>query len=164
MYSNTTKLHDFESDLDHPHISIGVRLFLYIRPAGPYFGLGFIGVLLWLLTYMIMYFYRDFLVTHLKKESDRGYYYKYLEYKKFSQHVFGFSFIVFFFWIVILLVLNEWRFYMFTVGGFFFLIFYVCYLVKYYLIDKNDFDFFDDWVYLYKRMTAKKNIEKIKKD
>ncbi len=164
MYYNHTKLHTFDPNLDNPHMSLGVKFFYYIRPSGPYICLAILGIILWLMTYLILFFFKDLLVTILKKESDRGYYYKYLEYTRFVKHVFGFSIIILIFWILLILVLHEWRWYVITIGGYSFTIFHTCYLIKYYLVDKNQFDLFDDYIFLFNAMRNKNKFAKIKKD
>lgn len=164
MYSNHTKYHKDPMHIDNPNLNFGVKLYLYLRPIGPYIALGILGIILWMLSYMIIFFLKDFLVTYLKKETDRGYYYKYLEYTRFAKPVFYFSLIVSSFWIILVIILKEWRWFTFSTGCFFFTILYMGYLFKYYLIEKHDFDLFDDYVFLFKRMISKKKTQKIKKD
>jgi hypothetical protein len=164
MFTNHTKYHSDPMNLDNPKLGLGVRIFLYLRPIGPYIALGIIGFILWLVSYMIIFFYKDFLVTHLKRETDRGYYYKYLEYVRIIKPISWFSLIISSFWIVLMILMKEWRWYTISVGCYLFSLTYICYLIKYYFLNKNDFDLFDDYIFLMNKIRNKKELEKLKKE
>jgi hypothetical protein len=164
MFTNHTKYIQDHMSYDNPKLNLGVRIFLYLRPVGPYVALGILGFILWAVTYMILFFYKDFLITYLKKETDRGFYYKYLEYSRIIKLISWFSIIISSFWIVLIIFMKDWRWYTISIGCFLFSTFYLCYLFKHYVYDNQEFDLFEDYIFLFNKMKSKNKVEKLKKE
>jgi hypothetical protein len=149
---------------DDPNLHIGNKIYLKVRGYSPYFAFAFFGLLLWILSYAVVYFFKDLFIAYLKKDEpfQRGYLYKYLEYKPHLKKMIGFGAVIILFWVIIFFI-KEWRLYSFISGFMLALAFYSIFLIKYYFIDNNDFDFFDDLTYIVNRYRLKNDDSTIKK-
>lgn len=134
---------------DNPHLPTSLRLYMYIRDTFPYVGLAFIGFVLVSASYGIFYYYKDILIAYARKdeEGQRPFYYTYVEHKSYIKYIIYFNIILTGFWISALV--TQWRYYLVLSGITLFVILYVVVLAKHYLWDKNPFDYFDEFVWLY---------------
>ena len=136
----------------------------------PYIFLSLLGTILWSLTYVCLYFYKEVLLCYIKipiKFEGQSYLNKLKEYKTFLPRVILFNFILIFFWLIILLSHNEWKFYIIKSGFIFFIIFFVVYWCYYYKYYNYKNDFFDDYYYImnyFKNKVFNKNENNKNKD
>jgi hypothetical protein len=147
---------------DNPNLPYGVKFYRTYRIYAQYLAFAVMGLIVWSMLYMIQLYYRDFLVTYLKSKEDRGFYYKLVDYYSSYKRVIAFTIIFSLLCITIFFI--EYCSYIYFAGFIEFSILYIIYLIKNYYIDDNDFDYFDDFIYLYYRLTLKKDKKKEKID
>ena len=117
----------------------------------PYFFLTILGTIVWSMTYICLYFYKELLLCYMKrtiKFEGVSYYEKLKEYKRHMNKFLTFNFIIITFWLIILFTNEEWRIYIIKSGFIIFIIIYIIgwsYHYKYYSY-KNDF--FDDFIFI----------------
>ena len=114
----------------------------------PYIFLSFIGTIIWSLTYICLYFYKELLLCYIKKSikfEGISYYEKLKEYKKHIKKIFIFNLIVIFFWCVIFFIKEEFRFYIIKSGFFIFIVGYIISWTIYYKKYSYINDYFDDF-------------------
>ena len=114
----------------------------------PYIFLSLIGTIIWSLTYICLYFYKELLLCYIKKSikfEGISYYEKIKEYKKHIKKILIFNLIVIFFWGVILFTKIEIRFYIIKSGFFIFIIGYIICWTTYYKKYSYINDYFDDF-------------------
>jgi hypothetical protein len=119
----------------------------------------FIVGVLFIVTYFVIFFFKDLFITYLKKD-DRAYYYKYVNLKPHIRPIILFSLLITTLWGVALLI-SHWKIIIYGYQSF--IIIYLIYNLKYYLWDKNEFDYFDDLIWIYKFYNSK-YCNKIKHD
>ena len=132
----------------------------------PYIFLSLLGTIVWSMTYICLFFYKELLLCYMKrtiKFEGVSYYEKLKEYKKHMKKFFTFNFIIISFWFIILFTNEEWRIYIIKSGFIIFIMMYIIgwsYHYKYYSY-KNDF--FDDFIfiinYFRKGFSTKSNIK-----
>ena len=130
----------------------------------PYIFLTFIGTIIWSLTYICLYFYKELFLCYIKKSikfEGISYYEKLKEYKKHIKKILIFNFIVIFFWCVILFTNEEFRFYIIKSGFLIFIIGYIICWTIYYKKYSYLNDYFDDF-YIFMNFIKKEFIPKLK--
>lgn len=147
-------------DDDSPELPYGVKLYRKYREYPKHFGLMFIGLIIWTFSFLIMQYYRDFLVTYFKAKEDRGYYYKLIEYKESYRRVTAFTGILIILIVTVFFV--EQRDHILFSGFILFFILYLMYLMKHYYLDGSEFDYFDDAIYIYNKLFKKEGKKKEK--
>jgi hypothetical protein len=121
---------------------------------GQNLGLAIIGLIAFASLYGIIIYFREILVTYLKSFEDRGHFYKWVELRPTIKRALFFTGIMGVFWITILNLSH--REFVITTGLSIFSLIYLIFLVKYYIRDQNDFDLFDDEIYLYNKLVKSK--------
>ena len=112
----------------------------------PYLFLSFLGTIIWSMTYICLYFYKELLLCYIKsmiKFEGVSYYQKLKEYKKYITNFLVFNLIIIVFWIIILFTNEEWRIYIIKSGFIAFILIYIfgwIYYYKYYNYNNNYFD------------------------
>jgi hypothetical protein len=149
-------------DDDSPELPYGIKLYRKYKDYPKHFALMFIGLIIWTFCFLLMQYYRDFLVTYFKSKEDRGYYYKLIEYKDSYKRVTSFAFILVVLIITVFFV--DQRDHILMSGFILFFILYLMYLMKHYYLDASEFDYFDDVTYLYNKFLIKKDQRKTKTD
>ncbi len=165
MNLNSTASRNYKYfNLDNPNLRQSERIILHISNIAPFFVFAFLGTALITLTYMIFCFYKDWCIAYLRQDEpfERGYYYKLVQYKPFIKPITIFSFIMAIFWFVVLF--TKWRFYMLSSGFLIFSLSYLIYLIYYYFICENYFDYFDDLIWIYNKIMKRNQSVKLKKD
>jgi hypothetical protein len=147
-------------DDDSPELPYGIKLYRKYKEYPKHFSLMFIGLIIWTFSFLIMQYYRDFLVTYFKSKEDRGYYYKLIEYKESYKRVSVFTFFLIVLTVTVFFL--DQRDHILFSGFILFFILYLMYLMKHYYLDGSDFDYLDDAIYLYKKLLVKKGKEKQK--
>ena len=139
------------------------RILFYFKELTTFFGFVFIGTILFFISYAIFIFFKDLLITYARRNDrfERGYYYKYIEYIPYIKPVSIFTVIITCFWTVVLFL--EWRMFIIKSGFILFSIGYVISLIYHYVINKNHFDLFDDYIWIYNKL-KRPNTETVKKD
>ena len=116
----------------------------------PYLLLPIVGTLIWGLTYLCLYFYKEVFICYVKRNikfEGVSYYNKYKEYLKYMPKFLIFNAVIIVFWVTILLADNEWRFFILKSGFCFFIITYVCSWVIYYRKHPYLHDYLDDYYF-----------------
>ncbi len=110
-----------------------------------------IGFMIWFLGYAILSFYKDYFITYCRKDEKfgRGFYYNYVKYQSCKKLVYYFN-VFYLIFVAILLYFVKMKYYCLLSGLCLFSFFYTAFLIKYYLFDKNKFDLFDDYTWMYK--------------
>ena len=136
-----------------------------VREIMPYIFLALLGTIIWLLTYVILYFYKELLLCYIKrtiKFEGISYYEKLKEYKKNMSKFLIFNSIIVMFWLIILFTNEEWRFYIIKSGFIFFILIYIIGWTVYYKFYSYTNDFFDEFYffvnYINKEYISKYNI------
>jgi hypothetical protein len=133
-----------------------ISLLEFLKEDLPYL---IIGAVLFIVNYLILFFFKDLYITYLRKE-DRAYFYKYVNLKPHIKPIILFSFLVSLLWGVSVLI----SFYkIISYGSMSFVFLYSIYNLKYYVWDKNEFDYFEDLIVVY-RFYKSKNCKKNKND
>ena len=130
----------------------------------PYIFLSFLGSIIWSLTYICLYFYKELLLCYIKRNikfEGISYYEKIKEYKKHLSKILIFTFIVIFFWIIILFTNEEFRLYIIKSGFIIFIIIYIFGWSVYYKYYSYSNDFFEDF-YFFINYIKKEYISKFK--
>lgn len=146
--------------LDNPNLHIGEKIYLKTKIWGPYIGLAFIGSILVLATYAIFFFFKDVFIAYMRRE-DRSYFYKLVTLKPHIKLISYFSVIILIFWLVVLFL--DWRMYIISSGILVFMFIYFSFFINYYIIEGNDFDYFDELIWFYGRIKKNKQ-QKLKKE
>ena len=130
----------------------------------PYIFLTILGTVIWSLTYICLYFYKELLLCYIKsslKFEGISYYEKIKEYKRHMKKILIFNSIIIFFWIVILFTNEEWRLYIIKSGFFMFILIYIIGWTIYYKYYCYNNDFFNDFycfMNYFKNVISKCNI------
>ena len=114
----------------------------------PYIFLSLLGCIIWSLTYICLYFYKELFICYIKssiKFEGISYMEKIKEYKKKMNKILIFNSIIIFFWIIIFFTNEEWRFYIIKSGFFLFIMIYTISWTIYYKYYSYKNDFFDDF-------------------
>ena len=117
----------------------------------PYIFLSLLGVIIWSLTYMCLYFYKELLLCYIKssiKFEGISYVEKIKEYKNFMPKFLLLNSVIICFWLIILFTNEEWRTYIIKSGFLIFIIIYIISWTIYYKFYYYKNDFFDDYFYL----------------
>jgi hypothetical protein len=129
---------------------------------GQNLGLAIMGLIAWAAVYGILIYFREILVTYLRSTEDRGYFYKWIELRPTIKRVLFFTGCISIIWITILHL--DHKMFIITNGLIIFCLIYLMFLVKYYIMDQNDFDLFNDEYYLYNKIMRRKKVTKEKTD
>ena len=119
-----------------------------INGISSYIFLSIFGTLLWILTYICLYFYKEFFLCYIKshiKFKGKSYLLNLKEYKSYLPRIFIFNFILVFLWVIILFMNSEYRNYIIKSGFICFIILYIIYWSVYYKNNKSQQGFFDDF-------------------
>jgi hypothetical protein len=119
----------------------------------PFVAFWFIGSLLFGLTYAILSFYKDFIISWVRRE-DKEFQYKLINLFPYAKLITFFSIIVIVFWSSVMFI--DQKYFILKSGFITFGIIYSLSLVKYYLIDGNKFDYFDDLIWIKNNLTKNK--------
>ena len=114
----------------------------------PYIFLSIFGAIIWSLTYMCIYFYKELMLCYIKssiKFEGISYYEKLVEYKKHIHKFLLFNLIIIFFWLIILFTNEEWRLFIIKTGFIIFIMIYIIGWTIYYKYYSYTNDFFDDY-------------------
>ena len=114
----------------------------------PYIFLSLLGTIIWSLTYICLYFYKELLLCYIKssiKFEGISYKEKIKEYKKFMPKFLILNSVIIGFWLVILFTNEEWRLYIIKSGFLIFIIAYITSWTIYYKYYYYKNDFFDDY-------------------
>ena len=151
---------------DENYISLPVKIYFVVREYSSYFSLGFIGTLIWVLSYLLLFFYKEILYCYLRSSENtnegKSNLYKFIEYKPHLKNLFVFNIAILIYWFTIIFLMDEWKSYMLNVGFFFFFLFYLIYWginYKYYNY-KNDFWDQTIWFYNYFKDYLNKKLKK----
>ena len=118
-----------------------------IQGITPYIFLSLFGTMIWILTYICLYFYKEVFLCYIKshiKFEEKSYLMKIKEYKSYLPRIFIFNLIIIAFWIITFFMRDEYRFYIIKGGFICFAIFYVIFWILYYKYNHNKGGFFDD--------------------
>ena len=153
---------------DEKYISLPVKIFFILREYSSYFTLAFIGTLIWILSYLLLFFYKEILYCYLRSSENtnegKSHLYKFIEYKPHFKNLFVFNIAILIYWFAIIFLMDEWKKYMLNVGFFFFFLIYILYWgINYKYYNYNN-DFWDQtiWLYNYFKNYIKKNIKRPK--
>ena len=114
-----------------------------------YIFLSIFGTIIWSLTYICLFFYKEFFLCYVKshiKFEGKSYLLNLKEYKKYLPRIFIFNLIIIFFWIIIFFLNDIYKLYILKSGFISFIIIYITYWWFYYK-NKNyeKKNFFDDY-------------------
>ena len=114
----------------------------------PYFFSSLFGTIIWTLTYISLYFYKELVICYIKtniKFEGKSYLINLKEYKQYLPRIFIFNIVLIAFWLITLLMKNDWKFYIIKSGFFFFIIIYIFGWTYYYKNNGIKNGFFDDF-------------------
>lgn len=132
--------------------------------AKPFFGINqlqiafsLIGTMIWVFGYAIFAFYKDYLIAFYRKDEKfgRGFYYKYVNYQSYKKLILAFN-VFYVFFVATLLLFIKMRYFCILSGMFIFFIGYIGFCIKSYLVDKNKFDLFDEFIWFYQTFVKEK--------
>jgi hypothetical protein len=121
-----------------------------IKLYGQNLGLAIFGLIAWAAAYGIMVYFRECLVTYLRSSEERGYFYKWVILRPTMKRALFFTCCITTMWITICYL--DHRTFILGAGFFIFFLLYLMFLVKYYIVDLNDFDLFDNEFYLVNKL------------
>jgi hypothetical protein len=102
---------------DEKYISLPVKIFFLLREYSSYFTLAFIGTLIWILSYLLLFFYKEILYCYLRSSENtnegKSHLYKFIEYKPHLKNLFVFNIAILIYWFAIIFLMDEWKKYMF---------------------------------------------------
>lgn len=124
----------------------------------PFVAFWFIGSLLFGLTYAISLFFKDFTISWFRRE-EKEFQYKLVNLFPYAKLTAFFSLLVIVFWSSVMFI--EQKNFIIKSGFITFMCIYTFTLIKYYLIDGNKFDYFDDLIWIKNKITKGKG-EKVK--
>jgi hypothetical protein len=129
----------------------------YFRINQLHIAFSIIGTMIWVFGYALFSFYKDYLITFLRKEEKfgRGFYYKYVKYQSYKKLIFGFNIFYVFFVSTFFLLINM-RYFCILSGMIIFFIGYIGFCIKVYLMDQKKFDLFDEFVWVYQNFIKEK--------
>ena len=111
--------------------------------------LSLFGTIIWVLTYICLYFYKEVFLCYIKshiKFEEKSYLMKIKEYKSYLPRIFVFNLIIGFFWIITFFMNNEYRLLIIKGGFICFVILYIIFWSLYYKNGYNkNISFFDDF-------------------
>ena len=119
-----------------------------INGISPYIFLTLFGTFIWILTYISIYFYKEFILCYIKshiKFEGKDYLLNLKEYKSYLPRIFVFNLIIIFFWIIIFLMNSDYRLYIIKSGFICFITLYIVYWCFYHKTNKAKNGFFDDY-------------------
>ena len=122
-----------------------------------YMSLAILGTIIWSLTYICLYFYKELFLCYIKRNikfEGVSYYEKLKEYNKRKYNILIFNAIIIFFWIIILFTNEEWRNYIIRSGFIIFIFIFIVGWTIYYKYYTYTNDFFDDYVYIFNYIKA----------
>lgn len=116
-----------------------------------------IGTMIWFFGYALFSFYKDYLITSIRKDEKfgRGFYYKYVNYQSYKKLIFGFNVFYIFFVMTLLLFINM-RYFCILSGLVIFVICYFGFCIKFYIVENNKFDLFDELIWFYQAFIKEK--------
>ena len=118
----------------------------------PYIFLTIFGAIMWILTYICLYFYKEVFLCYIKshiKFEEKSYLMKIKEYKSYLPRIFIFNLIIIVFWMITFFMKDEYRFYIIKGGFIFFVIIYIIFWSFYYKFNYNKTGFFDDFYIIF---------------
>ena len=134
--------------LKYPEETKSLKFAKAIQFIMPYIFLTLLGTIIWSLTYMCLYFYKELILCYIKKSikfEGISYYEKIKEYKKYMKNFLVFNSVIIFFWFIILFTNEEWRLYIIKSGFIMFILLYIIGWSTYYKYYCYKNDFFDDF-------------------
>ena len=118
----------------------------------PYIFLSLLGCIIWSLTYILLYFYKELIICHIKssiKFEGISYYEKIKEYKKYMNKILILNLVIIAFWLIIFYTNEEWRVYIIKSGFFLFIMIYIIGWTIYYKFYSYKNDFFDEFLFFF---------------
>ena len=115
----------------------------------PYIFLTLFGTLLWTLTYICLYFYKELLLCYIKtniKFEGKSYLLNLKEYKRYIPRILIFNLILIFLWLIALLMINDRKIYIIKSGFILFVIIYILGWSIHYKKSMDNNGFFDDFI------------------
>jgi len=121
--------------------------------------LSLIGTMIWVFGYALFCFYKDYIITYIRKDEKfgRGFFYKYVNYQSYKKLIICFN-IIYIIMVSTILLLIQLKNFCFISGFIIFLIVYIGVSIKCYCIDKYKFDLFDEFFWIYNSFIKNKFI------